>query len=118
VALRPFCVPGDVVLSPPDVGLFVNAYAACSAFVAHPVMKDYARRQDEARAFYVSATPEWRAAFLERECLAFLALPGDAGEVPADWLGANTPYRRVAGVSPAGSLTLYARRPAPGTCRP
>jgi hypothetical protein len=118
VALRPFCRPGDVALSPPDVGLFVNAYAACSAFVAHPVMRDYARRQDEARAFYVSATPAWRAAFLERECLAFLALPADAGEVPAGWLGEATPYRRLASGSPGGALTLYARRPARGTCRP
>jgi hypothetical protein len=39
-----------------------------------------------------------------------LVLPGDAGETPVAWLGAATPFRRIARVGPpGGEISVYAR---------
>lgn len=109
-ALRPRCQPGDVALSPPDMGLYVNAYSACKAWVSHGVMADYATRVEATRWFYAPASAAARSAFLDREGIALLVLPGDGGPVPAEWLGADTAFLRVAQVGRAPfDASLYSR---------
>lgn len=112
--LRTACRPSDIALAPPDVGLWAIGLSPCSSFVSHPVMPDFNRRTTEAREFYTQWQPAVRAGFLEFHCIAALALPEDAGDSPAGWLGPATPFRRVAAGPGYG---IYRRDVAPG-CRP
>ena len=108
--LREHCRPGDIALSPPDVGLYINAYSACKAWVSHGVMAGYDSRAEASRLFYAPAAAADRSAFLDREGIAHLVLPGDAGPLPAEWLGAGTTFRRVARVGqPPFDASLYSR---------
>jgi len=113
LALRQPCRPGEMALAPPDIGLYANAYSACKAYASHFVVPDYEERAANVRAFYESWPPAVRAAFLEREGVRHLVLPGGAGPVPEAWLGSPTPFRQVAEVGTAGrTLAVYAREPA------
>jgi len=115
LALRAQCRPGEVVFSPPDIGLYANAYSGCKAYASHFVAADYDERAANVRAFYESWTPAARAAFLDRERIRHLLLPGGAGAVPESWLGSATPFRQVAAVGDAGrTLALYRREPDAG----
>ena len=87
LALRGQCLPGDRVLAPPDIGLYVHGLTACDAFVSHPAAPDYAERLAEARAFYAEASPAARAELVDRQGITHLLLPGHAGPRPAAWLG-------------------------------
>jgi len=113
-ALRPFCRPGDLALTPPDIGQYLAGLTACRAWVSHEIAPEHAERLALLNAFYTSMTPAERASVLDRLAIQEVLLPGDAGEVPGGWLGEATPFRRVAMVGPEGArLSLYARRPAP-----
>lgn len=113
---RGHCQRGDVALYPPDLGIFVNAYSSCSAYVAHPVMRDYARRQEEVEHFYGQATPAERASLLDLGCVRFVLLPDVREAVPREWLGADTPFDRVRQLARRGaSIGLYERR-GPRAC--
>jgi len=116
-ALRPRCRPGDLVLSPPDIGLYVSGLAACGAYVAHPATATFDERDAEVKDFYAKDDPAARAALLDRHCVTHVVLPGGGGEVPAAWLGPATPFRLVAraGRGPA-AIDAYARA-AGETCR-
>lgn len=116
LALREVCRPGDVVFAPPDISLYAIGLSSCHAVVAHPAQPDYAARLEEARAFYASASPANRTAFLEKRGVTRLVLPGDQGPQPAGWLGPRTPFERVARVGPPNDpITIYARVDEPGT---
>ena len=122
LALRGLCLPGDRVLAPPDIGLYVHGLTACHAFVAHPAAPDYAERLAETRAFYAEASPAARAELVDRQRLTHLVLPGDAGPRPAGWLGGDTAFQAVAQVGRGpGLITIYAlpraEAPAAGPAR-
>jgi hypothetical protein len=117
LALRDECRPGDRVLAPPDIGLYIHGLTACHAFVSHPVAPGYPERLAETKAFYAGASPAARAELVDRQGLTHLVLPGYAGPRPAGWLGEDTTFRAVAHVGRGpGLITIYARpRPdAPG----
>jgi hypothetical protein len=110
LALRGTCRPGDLVLAPPDIGLYAIGLSACHAYVSHPAGPGYASRVAEVRAFYASDSPAVRRALLDRHRVTHLVLPGDAGLRPVGWLGADTAFRAVArvGVGP-DAITVYSR---------
>jgi hypothetical protein len=110
LALRPYCRPGDLVLSPPDIGLYVSGLTACGAYVAHPAAAGFDQRGAEVEVFYARSDPAARAGLLDRQCVTHVVLPGGAGDVPVAWLGPATPFRQVAqsGRGPA-AIGAYAR---------
>jgi hypothetical protein len=116
-ALRGSCRPGDLLLSPPDIGQYAAGLTACRAYVSHPIGPDYARRTEEVRAFFAAQDPPLRAAFLDRHCITHLTLPGDAGPDPQLWLGAPTDFRQVARVGQPTAVSVYARAGREG-CSP
>jgi hypothetical protein len=109
-ALRPHCRPGDLVLAPPDIGLYAAGLTACGAYVSHPAAAGFEERAAEVRDFYSRSDPGARAALLDRHCVSHVVLPAGGGDVPAAWLGPDTPFRRVvsAGRGP-GAVDVYAR---------
>jgi hypothetical protein len=109
-ALRPHCRAGDVVLSPPDIGLYAGGLTRCGAYVGHPATASFEARAAEVRDFYARDDPAARRALLERHCLSHVVLPGGAGDVPSAWLGPDTPFRRVAGAGQGpAAIDAYAR---------
>lgn len=113
-ALRPSCSRSDLALAPPDIGLYAAGLASCRVYVAHPAAAGYEEREQKARRFYGPADPAWRAALLEAERVTRLVLPGDAGPVPAAWLGEATPFRLLARVGDGpGAISVYARSAGP-----
>jgi hypothetical protein len=115
-ALRPHCRPGDLLLSPPDIGLYAGGLTACGAYVTHPATAGFDARDAEVKDFYARADPAARAALLDRHCLSHVVLPAGTDDVPRAWLGPDTPFRRVAsaGQGPA-AIDAYARSAGP-TC--
>jgi hypothetical protein len=110
LALRDLCAPGDLVLGPPDVAQYAIGLSRCHALFAHPAAPDYEARFSEARAFYSGWSPGDRSAWLDRHRVTHLVLPGNAGPLPAGWLGASTPFRLAARVGAGASgLGIYAR---------
>lgn len=105
-ALRPHCAPGSLLLAPPDIGLYAIGLTACKAYVSHPVVPDYAERVAAVQGFYGSWTPAQRSAFLDAEGVSHVLLPAETPEMPEDWLGAGTPFRKLAR---SGPLSLYGR---------
>jgi hypothetical protein len=109
-ALRPHCRPGDMVMSPPDIGSYAGGLTRCGAYVAHPAAAGFDARAAEVRDFYARDDPAARAALLDRHCLSHVVLPGGAGDVPRVWLGPDTPFRRVAGAGQGPeAIDAYAR---------
>jgi hypothetical protein len=109
------CRPDAVALVPEDLGLLVDAYTPCKAYVAHPVMRDYARRVAEAERFYAPADPAWRRELLDRECVSLVLLPGVVEERPGPSLG-GAPYTRVAAFAAEGGVAGLYARDAGATC--
>jgi len=108
--LRASCRPGDLALTPPDIGLYVTGLTACRAFVSHSLAPHFPERDQVARRFFEASAPAERAATLDRLCITHVTLPGDAGERPAAWLGEATPFRRLAVVGrEPGRIGVYAR---------
>ncbi len=109
-ALRASCRPGDRALTPPDIGLYVAGLTACKPYASHAAAPDHDARAEAVRRFYEDRTPAERDALLDRACVTHVTLPGDAGEAPEAWLGARTPFRRIAlvGGDPR-RIGLYAR---------
>jgi hypothetical protein len=111
-ALRPSCRPGDVVFAPPDIGLLAYGVTSCRAFISHAVDPDYSRKLALLGTF-AALLPTERSSLLDAHRITHLILPGDAGERPRNWLGEDTPFRRVATVGAAPVWSLYRRGPAP-----
>jgi hypothetical protein len=111
-ALRGTCRPGDVVLCPADIGLFSLAFSSCTAYVSERLRPP--ERDEETRRFYGPADPAWRSGVLARNRITHVVLPGDPGERPSAWLGASTPFHRVATAgTPPRILTVYSTEPTP-----
>ena len=88
--LRAVCRPGETVLAPPEVGLYVGGLTACWPFVSHAAAPDHDARAEAVQRFYTQSTPEERASLLEGHCVSHLVLPPRA---PDGWLGPRAPYR-------------------------
>lgn len=114
-ALGASCRDGDVALTPPDIGLYALAHAACRPFLAHIAAHDFNARDALARRFYADGPPEWRTALLDARCITHLVLPGDPGDPPAAWLGPGTEFRRAARIAGASAISVYSR-PRPPAC--
>jgi hypothetical protein len=112
------CRPRDVALVPLDLGPLVNAYTSCSAYLSHPIMPDYARRDAEVDRFYGETDPGWRAALLDRACVAVVVLPGAHEARPRDWLGEATPFQRKAVLAVGNGMIGIYERPDRGPCPP
>lgn len=111
-ALRAVCRPGDILFSPPGVGLYAYGVSACRAFLSHAVGPGYRQRLEFGRRFG-QMSPEDRLALLDSFRVSLLLLPGDAGLRPTAWLGANAPFvRRELGRAELG-FSLYAREGRP-----
>jgi hypothetical protein len=108
-ALRETCRPGEIVMAPPDVGLYAGGLSACWPYVSHAAAPGYEARAAAVRRFYDEASPEERAKLLEQSGAALVVLP--AGPPPG-WIGPGvldaTPAARADG------LAAYRRRAAPG----
>jgi hypothetical protein len=106
-ALRHACRPGDEVLSPPDIGVYVGGLTRCWPFVSHAAAPDHDARAETVRRYYGEATPEERASLLESRCVAHVVLPANA---PEGWLGPGAPYRpRRELTGSIGSLAVWSR---------
>ena len=113
LALRELCAPGDLVLGPPDVGLYAVGLSRCHALLAHPAAPDYARRLGGGARVLRGVGAARARAWLDRRGVTHLVLPGDAGPVPVGWLGAGTPFRLAArvGAGPSRPRDLRAASP-------
>jgi hypothetical protein len=107
-ALRPVCRPGELVLAPPDIGLYVGGLTACWPWVSHSYAPDHESRDAEARRFY-TGTPAWRARVADKICPIHLVVPRSW---PNGGLPPQAPYRRRLEVDgPGGGLAVYSRAP-------
>jgi hypothetical protein len=115
LALRASCQRGDLVLAPPDIGLFAIGLSACKAYVSDRYNPE--ERDREVQAFYGGAEPAWRSALLDRRCIGHVVLP-DVGGIPSRWLGESTPFRQIARVGRMPfTLGVYRREGGAG-CPP
>ncbi|HVO10514.1 MAG TPA: hypothetical protein VMX54_07125 [Vicinamibacteria bacterium] len=105
-ALRDVCRPGDLVVSPADVGLFAGGLAPCWPYLSHPAAADYGEHEAAVRAFYDPRTSsEARARWLDARCPAHVVVPTP---LPAGWLGdAYEPRLAVRGET--GALAVWSR---------
>jgi len=112
-AFRSVCRPGDLALSPPDIGQYVNAYSPCKAYVSHWIAPGYEARERETLDFYDTDLPARRGALLDRHCIRHVLLPASAGPDAEPWLGRPVHYRQAArtGDEP-WALGIYTRAEA------
>ena len=105
-ALRPVCQRGELVVAPPDVGLYVGGLSACWPWVSHSFSPEHASRDAATRRFY-SSPPEERRRFLDEHCVTHVVVP--AGW-PEGGLPVGAPYERRLEVDGAGGgLAVYSR---------
>ena len=117
-ALRPVCRPGEIVMAPPEIGMYANAFSSCRAFITHTVAPDSQVRQDEMTRFYLEAGPDERRALLDRRCVAHLVLPGGSEQPIGAPLGPETDFRKTASIgSGTSGFVVYSRKPPPGCDR-
>ena len=108
--LRTRCEKGDVVLAPPDVGLFAHGLTACRSFVSHRISPGHPERLRELERF--GGAPPWeRLALLDAYHVRHLVLPGDPGPTAAAWLGPDAGWKQVSTFGTPARLSLYTRRP-------
>jgi hypothetical protein len=105
--LRSVCRPGELVMAPPDIGLYVGGLSACWPWVSHSFAPDHDARDEAMRRFY-SASPDERARLLGQICPAHVV-------APATWsresLPEEAPYeRRLEVGATRGGLAVYSRR--------
>jgi hypothetical protein len=109
-ALRQVCRPGELVLAPPDVGLYVGGLTPCWPYVSHAAAPEYDERERAVRQFYDPLTPAAaRGALLSSVCPAYVVLP--AG-LPAGWLADDGAYRPRLLAQGLTALTAWSRDPA------
>jgi hypothetical protein len=116
VALREVCQPGEILIAPPDIGLYAGGLSPCWPYVSHAAGPEHEARAAAVRRFYGEASPEERAGLLESRCVAHVVLPANA---PEGWLGPGAPYRpRRELTGPNDSLAVWSRDDATPCLRP
>jgi hypothetical protein len=118
MALRPLCRPGQVVMAPPEIGMYANAYSSCRAFITHVIAPDSATRQEEMKVFYLEAGADERRALLDRRCVSHLVMP-EVGEeeLTRALLTPQTGFRKTASVGTVPSGFAVYSRETPPWCR-
>ena len=108
IALRQACRPGDLVIAPPDIGLYLGALTPCWPFVSHAAAPGYGQAATAVETFYSDATaPSQRAAFVEQTCAAHLILPP---RLPPGWLGTADHFSpRLIAVARDRALAVWSR---------
>jgi hypothetical protein len=113
-ALRDVCRPGELVLAPSDIGLYVGGLSSCWPWVSHTASPEHASREAATARFYSGAPPE-RGRFLDALCVTHVVLPR---AWPAGGLPPGTPYHLGPTVDgPGGGLAVYSRE-TDASCRP
>jgi hypothetical protein len=112
-ALGSVCRPGEMVLAPSDIGLYVGGLSSCWPWVSHSASPEHTSREAATESFY-SSTPAERGRFLDEACVAHVV-------VPRAWLAGGllpgAPYRhRLEVEGPRGGLAVYSREPG-APCR-
>ena len=107
-SLRSTCRKGDVLVAPPDVGLFAYGLTPCRAFVSHRISPGYDQRLAELERFG-QIQPAARRALLDSYHARHLVLPGDAGPTAAVWLGDAAGWTQVGVFGSPARLSLYSR---------
>ncbi len=87
-ALREACRPGEIVLAPPDVGLYAGGLSPCWPYVSHAAAPEHEARAAAVRRFYGEASPDERAALVREARAALVVLPT---VLPSGWLGPGVP---------------------------
>jgi hypothetical protein len=109
--LRPLCRRGDVVLAPPDIGLYVGGLTACWPWVSHQAAPTFGARDRAARQFYADPSAERRSRFLAETGVRFVVFP-----VPAErgegWSPEEAGFRRVDGGGPS-DVAVFVREDGP-----
>jgi hypothetical protein len=109
-ALRETCRPGEIVVSPPDVGLYAGGLSPCWPYVSHAAARDHEARAEAVRRFYGEASPEERAALLSQSGASLVVLPLG---LPSGWVAASAALETTPSAR-ADGLAAYRRRPPPG----
>jgi hypothetical protein len=110
--LRRVCRPGEVVLAPPDIGLYVGGLSACWPWVSHSASPEHETRDSATRRFYAATSGE-RRRFLDEACVSHVVVPGDW---PNSGLPPEAPYRlRLEVDGPGGGLAVYSRTAGSGS---
>jgi hypothetical protein len=111
-ALGPLCRRGDVALAPAEIGVYLNAWSSCRAFVTTQVVApDKEERLEELTFFYMRARGDERRALLDRRCVTHVILPA-ASEGPAEQ-GLGPGFRRAVRVDEKGALDIFVRERPP-----
>jgi hypothetical protein len=114
--LRGPCRPGDVLLSPADIGLYAGGLTACTPYVSHEGAPGFEERAGRIRRFYEAADPAAGRALVDLTCAAHVVVPAgrpiDAFVAPA----AGFEPSAVAG-APGRALAVYSRA-TPPACVP
>jgi hypothetical protein len=114
-ALRAACRPGDIVVAPPDIGLYAGGYSSCTAYVSHAAAVGFDERAADLRAFYQAGDPGRGAAFLDRVCAAHVVVPA---ATPIDaFVGPSSFQPSVVAGPPGRAIAVYSRA-APASCAP
>jgi hypothetical protein len=109
-ALRETCRPGEMVLAPPDVGLYLGGLSPCWPYVSHAAAPGHETRAAAVRRFYGEASPAQRAALLEETGAALVVLPSG---LPPGWLGPRALLEATPSAS-GDALAAYRRLGSPG----
>ncbi len=109
-ALRETCRPGEIVLAPPDVGLYAGGLSPCWPYVSHAAAPEHRARAAAVRRFYGESSPEERAALLEQAGASLVVLPSG---VPPGWVGAAAALETTPSARGDG-LAAYRRRLSAG----
>ena len=111
-ALRPLCQRGDVAMATPEIGLYLNAWSSCRAFVTHVVAPDTDVRRAELEFFYLRARPPERRELLDRRCVTHVVLPARQ-RGPAEQ-GLTPDFRKAGSVGGIDALDIFVRERPPG----
>ncbi|MBN2372114.1 MAG: hypothetical protein JXO72_16685 [Vicinamibacteria bacterium] len=112
--MRELCRPGELVLAPPDIGLYVSGLSACKAFVSHAAVPNFLERMHIARWFFTNADHESRSRFLDATGISYVTLSAADGSAAQELLGEGTPFHEVAAVGQGSRrIGIFARLPAP-----
>jgi hypothetical protein len=106
--LRQQCRPGDLVLAPPQIGLFVGGLTSCWPYVSHAAAPDYEARVHDVDRFYdPRTTPAERAALLATVHPRYVVVPLD---LPRDAFGPDEPPAPAWVIrGPTGALAVWSR---------
>jgi tryptophan-rich sensory protein len=105
-ALHDVCRPGELVIAPADIGLYVGGLTPCWPYVSHPAAPDYPVRIAAVSTFYDAGTPPGsRALWLDESCAAHVVVPAP---LPPGWLGGDYAPRFTVGEG-ASALAVWSR---------